>query len=353
MMSIRSFFQQRPYLIIEFAADSTRLKVVRKWHEGYAILNSQEFTQLDWQNDQAKLTQLLHEIRNNFKCAKTLLSFPLQLTQSHSLPISSELTPAEIIETVHLELTRHHLNINDYYFDFQVINPQEVLIVTLEKSVIANLLKVLQTAKLEPILITNQLTSGETQLDTLINLLPWRERKTQRQQKTFLLSILSTSVLLIIFSTLGQRYLIHETNEAQKKLQRLQIVNKENEELLSTTTQNNQKAQEHQKQINELQTLNARRYFLLHALDLFANKLPEGMYLTALKQQDGTLQIEGHATNHQAVTQLVTLLSANPEFKLAQLQFIKEIANSNQLAFAIQVPELLPKTESNNGLAVE
>ncbi|MSP52906.1 MAG: hypothetical protein EXR81_01470 [Gammaproteobacteria bacterium] len=370
-MPIRALFKKNPYLIIELSMSLIRLLIVQKTGTSFKILIQQEMTELNWNSDPAELTKYLVELVYNYKCVKTLVSIPSQVIQTQYLPIEPTLTSEEIIETVHLALEQQHSNLNgvngvngmnDYYFDFQVINPREVLVVTLEKCVIKNLLSVLQATKLEPVLITTQLdptidlcaiASGKTPQNAIINLLPWRTLQNQQKKNIFLLRILLTSVILIIFSLLGCRYLMHETHQEQKKLQQLQLISKNNQQLLIATTQINQENQEHRKQFNELQTLNARRYFLLRALDLFANKLPDGMYLTVLKQQEGILQIEGRAANHQAITQIVTALSSTREFKLAQLQFIKEVSNSNQLEFAIQVPEVLPQQKLSDGTTLE
>jgi len=356
------FFKRDLHLVIELAKQIVRLIVVQKINASYKILKQQTVTALDWEPDAAQLENYLVELVYQYKSIKTLLSIPHPLLQTHSLTMNAELTPAEITETVHLELERYCTNVNDYYFDFQVTNPHEVRLVTLERGVLANLLNVLQAAKLKLLLITTHtdasvdiqtITSYEAQSGAIINLLPWRTVQQQKQKRIFLLSLLITSMMLIIFSIIGHHYLAHKIYQTQQQLQQLQTIAKNNEQLQIAATQNKKKIQEHHKQFNELQKLNARRYFLLHALDLFANKLPNGMYLTSMQQQDGILQIEGRAANHHAITQLVTILSATPEFKLAQLQFIKEIANSNQLAFAIQVPELLPKAELHDELTLE
>ena len=334
--------------------NSVRLIVVQPLPASYKIVAQQKIAELDWSIAASELDKYLVDLAYNYKCTKVLLSIPCQLTDSHSVPISPELTPAEITETVQLELERQHPNINDYYFDFQVITPHEALLVSLQKSVIADLLRIIQSAKLKLLRIVP--ASGAiidiNKIVSSINLLPWRDAQNQRQKKIFLLNILLTSMMLIIFSIIGHHYLAHKTYQAQQQLQQLQTIAKNNEQLQIAATQNKKKIQEHHKQFNELQKLNARRYFLLRALDLFANKLPNGMYLTSMQQQDGILQVEGRAMNHQSVTQLVTLLCATPEFKLAQLQFIKEVINSNQLIFAIQVSELLPKPELHDELTL-
>lgn len=171
----------------------------------------------------------------------------------------------------------------------------------------------------------------------VLNLLPWRTWQEQQRKKHFLFALLALSTIILSFTLFTHGQLRNKIIQQQSQLQQLQQLQQTNEQQQHHALQTQQKLQTTAQQLHELQVLNAQRHFLLHLLNLFANQLPSGMYLTAVKQQDDIVQIDGYAATHQAVTQLVTLLNSTPEFYFAQLQFIKEVSENNQLSFAIQI----------------
>ena len=310
---------------------------------------------------QAALTTLL----NNYRCKQLFINLSSELIAPHLLHVANLLTEEELNESINLELERLYKNPDNFYFDFTVLaaavptpDYQNVLLVTASHDILDSILHVLNTLRLTPNLITvntDKLIHTLTQpanLQQPINLLPWRTLTAQHNKKKFISILVILSVLVILFALLGHRYLTHKIINAQQQLQQLQLVSKTNEQQQILITQNNQKIDALTKQTSELQVLNLHRLRLPQALDLFANKLPNGLYLTALQQHDGVLQIIGHAANHTAITQLVTVLRNTQDFKFAQLQFVKEIPQSEQFEFAIHVSIISLTQEPSNGASL-
>lgn len=187
----------------------------------------------------------------------------------------------------------------------------------------------------------------------LINLLPWRQIHSEQTKKRWLCSAIALSGGLLIVTISLRIYLNQRINLANLQLQQLQTLSKTQEQQQLVKHEQTKQQQRLNQQHHELQTLNARRYVLLQALTLFADHLPNKLYLTALQQHDGVWHISGQAMNHDAINQLLMELTHTPEFKLAQLQFIKTIPNSEKLAFTIDAPENLSQPEQVHDLAME
>jgi type IV pilus assembly protein PilN len=186
----------------------------------------------------------------------------------------------------------------------------------------------------------------------IINLLPWRTLQAQHAKKNFLLALLITSLALLALSIATYMYLTQQKNDLQQQVQQLQAIEKTQTEKQLLAMKQSQQLQKQSEQLTELQTLQQRRYFLAQLLELLANQLPAGIYLTALKQQDGILLIEGRATHQAAITQFIMLLTSIPDLKSAELHEVKSIANTQQLEFSIHVTEILAKQEVLHGTAL-
>jgi arginine/lysine/ornithine decarboxylase len=152
-----NFGKSAGYLILELQNDATRLLVVKKTRDSYVVLHSQDIESLNWQTQLEFLQVLLQNIKNNYKCKNVLLSLPKQSVEYHQRPLATTLTLSneEIIETAHLEFEQLYSNSQDYYFDFDVVNDtNSIVLVTLPKQRIEKLVALFTLLKFKIVLIT-------------------------------------------------------------------------------------------------------------------------------------------------------------------------------------------------------
>lgn len=147
-------FKQRPYLILELELSQIRLMVVKRTRYSYIEQHSQNVSELDWEEEPQNLMPLLQTVLASYPCQRVLLSLPTSYMESKQLPLPPALSAEEILETAYLELEQLYPNGHNYYFDFDVINGNELLLVTMLKQRVEKLLTIFTTLNLRVICIT-------------------------------------------------------------------------------------------------------------------------------------------------------------------------------------------------------
>jgi len=135
-----------------------------------------------------------------------------------------------------------------------------------------------------------------------INLLPWREEQRQEQTRQFatitILSLaLTAAILFVIHVTFGnqidhQKYrnkiLQDEITRLDASLKQIAALEETKEQLLA--------------RMDVIQSLQQQRPQIVHLFDDFVRTVPEGIYLTQIKQQGEQLTIKGVAESNGRVS---------------------------------------------------
>ncbi len=164
---------------------------------------------------------------------------------------------------------------------------------------------------------------------TAINLLPWRETIRKERQKNFLLATaVAIGVTLLIFGTVHlhieglishqearNAFLTAQIERVDKQIKEIDTIEKEKQRLLA--------------RMNVIQELQQGRSQMVHVFDELVRVLPEGVYLTGLKQTDKTLELQGLAQSNARVSTYMRNLESSEWFKDPKLNVIEaEKANS-------------------------
>jgi type IV pilus assembly protein PilN len=156
-----------------------------------------------------------------------------------------------------------------------------------------------------------------------INLLDWRtERRKQRQQQFIVLLALGALLAgagvgavtygvsdAIDYQKRRNEFLHQQIAEMEKKIAEIEELEKVRNNLLARM-----------KVIEELQ---ASRSAMVHFFDEVINTLPEGVYLKALKQQGGTVTVDGVAESNARVSNYMKNIEASKWFADPRLVVIK------------------------------
>lgn len=158
-----------------------------------------------------------------------------------------------------------------------------------------------------------------------VNLLPHREMRRRRQQKQFFITLgvvvtLGAAVWLMVHTSLAgtfenqvarNAYLTEEIAKLDKEIEDIQRLKDMTAALLS------------RKKVVE--TLQSNRADAVHLLDELPRQLPEGIYLSAVKQAGNRVTLYGYTQSQARVSTLMRNLEASPYLENANLIEIKAV----------------------------
>ncbi len=144
-----------------------------------------------------------------------------------------------------------------------------------------------------------------------INLLPWREAERQQRQRDFLVAVAGAFVAgvvvvgFVIFSYSGmidhqlQRNarLTAEIAELDKSIEEIDGLERQKERLLA--------------RMEIIEQLQKSRPEIVHLFDEITRKLPEGVYLTAMRQAGSAVEITGIAQSSTRVSALMRQIDSS------------------------------------------
>jgi len=156
-----------------------------------------------------------------------------------------------------------------------------------------------------------------------INLLPWREELRKEQQRQFL-TVLGLSVVLMVLilfaihiqiagmiSNQNSRndFLKKEITKVEKQIKEINEITKKKANLLA--------------RMEVIETLQRNRPEVVHLFDELVKVMPEGTYLTTLKQSGKSLSMDGIAQSNARVSALMRNIDNSDWLGIPGLKVIK------------------------------
>ncbi len=187
-----------------------------------------------------------------------------------------------------------------------------------------------------------------------INLLPWREELRKQRQKEFgimagLAVVLMAAVIalahmqiaaMIEYQDRRNEFLEQEIAKLDKKIKEIRELEKEKENLLARM-----------RIVEQLQT---SRPEVVHLFDEMVTSLPEGVYLTSLKQTGRLVNLKGFAQSNARVSSFMRKLEASPWLKNPDLKEIRAEVNKANAGsevrlskFSLNVSQAAPTSEQD------
>jgi type IV pilus assembly protein PilN len=182
-------------------------------------------------------------------------------------------------------------------------------------------------------------------MSTRINLLPWREMRRREQDRQMLTVAVASWLLMgvvVFYAHVHVSAMIENQNLRNKFLQD-EI--KKVEEEIKEIAELKKKRQDLIARMNVIYELQGDRTRVVRIFDEIARRLPEGVYLTSLKQTGGSLALQGLAQSNGRVAALMRNLAASDLFLEPVLEVIKvkEQGGSRLSEFSMNVkPEARP-----------
>lgn len=163
-----------------------------------------------------------------------------------------------------------------------------------------------------------------------INLLPWRQQERQRRQKEFgifAIGAFLAAAAVTLFTSWGVSASIDRQRERNDLLKtEIAELDRQITEILGLEAQ---KARL-QARIEVIERLQRSRPEVVHVFDQLVRTLPEGVYLTSVKQNDKRLELKGVAQSSTRVSTFMRNIEASPWLQEPQLQVVETMKNQAQ-----------------------
>ncbi len=190
---------------------------------------------------------------------------------------------------------------------------------------------------------------------TKINLLPWRETHRREKNNEFYVVLGLCAALAAGIGFGGLQFAKDKVQFQEKRNARLETeINLLKEELAAIReledTKNNLLAR-----MEIIQQLQGQRPQIVHTFHEVATRLPDGVFLTSMKQVgDKQLIIEGRAESNARVSALMRRMDRSDYFDNPTLDVIQADKVDGISTFKLSVIQLAPKadgeTEADNGV---
>lgn len=188
-----------------------------------------------------------------------------------------------------------------------------------------------------------------------INLLPHRQIRRAERQRQFTLMIVAAAVAAAVIVFLGQTFIVAETDSQNSRNARLNEAIVKLDKQIEEIKQLKDKIQEVLERKQVVENLQSNRSQAVVILDELTRQLPEGMYLSSIKQQGPTITLEGIADTNARVATLVRNLSGSQWLESPALVEIKAIQVNNLKAnnFILTVKLKVQKTPESGSTATK
>ena len=174
-----------------------------------------------------------------------------------------------------------------------------------------------------------------------INLLPWREQQRTERKKAF--GVGMVGALVGAAAVAGAGYLVMgamvDSQDQRNNLLRneIRVLDKQIEQINSLEAQK----QQFIARMQIIEKLQRSRPEIVHVFDTFVKTIPDGTYLTSLKQTDQRFEIKGVAQSSTRVSSFMRAISASEWLKDPELDVVQNTkgggAGSDFTLYARQV----------------
>jgi type IV pilus assembly protein PilN len=182
-----------------------------------------------------------------------------------------------------------------------------------------------------------------------INLLPWRAEERKLRQRNFLFALVgatAAAAIVVLLVNLFYSQVISSQNKKNALLQgEIEKLDQQITEILELDAQK----QRMRARMDIVEKLQRSRPEVVHLFDQLARTVPDGLYLTSIKQNDRRLEIKGVAQSSTRVSAFMRNIDAsewldNPELEVVETQKGSTLGSDFTL-YASQVGVQLPGQE--------
>lgn len=186
---------------------------------------------------------------------------------------------------------------------------------------------------------------------TRINLLPWRELRRKEQDRQLLSIGIAGSVLMGLIVFYGYIHVGALVEEQGKRNAFLEDEIKKVEAQIAEIKELKKKRDALVARMQVIQQLQSDRTQIVHVFDDLVRKLPEGVYLTSLRQGQKNFTLQGFAQSNARVSTLMRNLDGSNWFASPDLEVINvQPKGSERISqFTLRVNQVNKTAKSDEG----
>jgi len=162
-----------------------------------------------------------------------------------------------------------------------------------------------------------------------INLLPWRDLERKRKRQEFMFSAVGAIVVALLVGLLLRfqydAQISHQNDRNQYLQSQIEVLDHQIAEILDLEQQRKRLSD----RIEVIQKLQSSRPEAVHLFDQLVRLLPDGIYLTSVKQTDRRIQIKGVAESSTRVSAFMRNIDGSEWLKDPSLEIIETKGGSD------------------------
>jgi type IV pilus assembly protein PilN len=179
-----------------------------------------------------------------------------------------------------------------------------------------------------------------------INLLPWRDEQRKERQVQFLIGLGGATLIAILLAFLGYLMFSSMIDGQQSRNDRLRAeikkLDKQIEEINSLETSK----QNFIARMDIIEKLQRSRPEIVHVFDEIVKTVPDGAYLTGVKQTDQKFRFDGVAQSATRVSAFMRNIDASEWLKNPELQVVAADGTTGGSSFTVFADEVPTGDES-------
>ena len=173
-----------------------------------------------------------------------------------------------------------------------------------------------------------------------INLLPWRDEQRKERQVQFLIALGGATLIAVLLAFLGYLMFTSMIDGQQRRNDRLRAeikgLDKQIEEINSLETSK----QNFIARMEIIEKLQRSRPEIVHIFDEIVKTLPDGAYLTAVKQTEQKFRFDGVAQSSTRVSAFMRNIDSSEWLKNPELQVVQADGNTGGSSFTVFADEI-------------
>ena len=187
-----------------------------------------------------------------------------------------------------------------------------------------------------------------------INLLPHREQKRQARQRQFVSLVIALAILGVAIVALVHVVLSAQIDNQKSRNTLLKGEIAKLDDQIKEIDKLRDQIQQVLARKQVVETLQSNRNEAVHLLDQLVRQLPEGVYLSSVKQTDKKVQIVGYAQSNARVSTLMRNIEGSPWLEKPELVEIRLVSmpaqgrtgpqQLNQFTLNFQIRRATPET---------
>ncbi|HTV79283.1 MAG TPA: PilN domain-containing protein [Steroidobacteraceae bacterium] len=172
-----------------------------------------------------------------------------------------------------------------------------------------------------------------------INLLPWRDEQRKERQTHFVIALAGAALLACVLAFLWYLMFSSMIDSQQRRNDRLRAEIKNLDKQIEEINSLESSKQNFIARMQIIEKLQQSRPEIVHVFDQIVKTLPDGVYLTGIKQTDQRFRFDGVAQSSTRVSAFMRNIDGSEWLRNPELQVVQADANGGQ-SFTLFADEL-------------